>query len=436
MTKDYDFVSSMTTFILEHIPYASKEWAEANAYTILSTAVGPEKYVRSPYKPLRLNTMALMIGPSGLAMKSVVMWGFTYPILVKLGEILELDLIVPNRYSIEGMIEYLSTVSSYGAFVRDEFTAVFKETSKSYLGDSLEFLSEIYDGTMQKRYTRRTKLEQTLNVYVPIISATTPYLYKIMKPSFFVQGTGNRPRYPIYELQDNEPDFTPDFSLDMDLKKTRRFDYFAERLALFYKCPVKAIQLTPESVDVWADFNKRIREEGKKRYRKDPFDLTYTYILRSPERVLKYSALRRLSSHLTTIEKYNQPALPVMKEDILYAIEEEKKSIENFHKMLRQWKMWGRKEQATFSKRDQIWQLCSVLASAPNRMFTAQQWETTQDLVNVNAFYELKKKALVKGWIREVDRKEVTDKSERMRLEFKYPATKVFTITKEWLKIA
>lgn len=437
MTTDYGFIHGMTEFILEHCP-TNYGWAQANATALLSTAIGPEKRIRSPISPLRLNSMDMMIGPSGLAFKSAVLKGFTYPILVQLSDLIDIDVIMPNRYSIEGMIEWFANHSSHGAYIRDEFTTVFKETNKSYLGDTLEFISEMYDGTMQKRFTRRTKLEQTIGVYVPFLAATTPYLYKLMKPSFFVQGTGNRPRYIIFDVDEVNGDFEWNFSRTMELRKNKKLKEFADLLALYYKSPIRTLHLAPESEEIWKKYWKEVTRVAKERCKKDPFDLLYTYMIRGPERVLKYAGLRRLSYNVASIMN-SPPDIPIMEEDIIWGLEEDKRSFNNFTKLLREWKEWGKKDVEVTGFKDKIWQMCTVLASAPNRMLNTHQWRDQQDIVGSNTFWEYKRKAKALGWVKRLKQeelrkvKELPNEAKRLELD-RGPRIGVWTVTDKWLR--
>jgi hypothetical protein len=105
--------------------------------------------------------------------------------------------------------------------------------NKSYLGDVLEFLSELYDGSIQKRATRTVGIEESQNICINFIGASTPYIFSIMDIGFFIQGTGNRFLY-IFNDANLEP--TPkDFFL-ADISKFERdvqITSFAERLKNF-----------------------------------------------------------------------------------------------------------------------------------------------------------------------------------------------------------
>jgi len=78
--------------------------------------------------------------------------------------------------------------------------------------------------------------------------------------------------------------------------------------------------------------------------------------------------------------------------------------------------------------------MCSVLASAPEKMLNTGQWEELQDLVSLNTFYQYKRKAEAKGWVRRVKHSDITAPGDFERLELENPHTVVWTVTKEWMK--
>jgi len=436
MTEEFGFIPEFSRFICEHIP-TNYAWAEANATALLATALGPGKYILSPRKKLYCNTFDLMIGPSGLANKSVVPWGFTYPALIGLSEEVGVDLIIPTRYSIEGMIEWLAKHSSHGMYLKDEFTSVFKDTGKSYLADNLEFLSELYDGMIQKRFTKGYKLEQTHTVYVPIVAATTPYFYKLMRPDFFVQGTGNRARFTIFNVDEDTGDGEKqwDFSKAMEIRKSSKMEEFIEILKKYYECSFNCVVPDLGVIEkVWKPYSEKIEEEAKELYKHNPFDLHYSYIIRSPERALKYSTLRRFSLTIQSLERKGEE-IPIMEEDMRWAIKREEESTKAFDTMLHEWALWGKMQEQVTSQRDVIWQMCAVLAQAPNKMLASEQWRDLQDIVGVNRFYDCLRKAKVREWIKKVNHSKITDGVERERLGLdESPHTIVYTVTEKWFK--
>lgn len=352
MTEIKGLIPEFADLITKHIP-TPKEWATNIATAILSIAVGADKVVRSDIGPLHMNLWFLMVGPSGLAHKTTPLNYFAFPVLTKLTENIQHPTILPKDYSIEGFIEYLSKYCSQGGIVRDEFTTIFKQSRMDYLGSNLEFLSELYDGTMQKRFTRKTKLEQATKVYVVFLSATTPYLYTIMKPTFFIQGTGNRILYTNYDLLEDVEDVDVDdeeaFNKWLDgitkraySKRNDKISDFAEHLAGVHNSNVKYLTLEPDTSRIYLRYRKEKRQEAKQLYKNDKFNMLGSYVVRLPEFALKLSGLARISSFWKTLGETQLDELAIMEEDMKWAINKTNRHLEHFKVMLEDWRKKGR----------------------------------------------------------------------------------------------
>jgi len=104
--------------------------------------------------------------------------------------------------------------------------------------DSMEFLSELYDGNYQKRYTITHGLQEVPQMYVTLLSATTTHWLKEMDAKFFIQGTGNRFMYTYFPVEKYEtPKIDPVeyFSKGWIEKREQRFEMYAERLQGLFK---------------------------------------------------------------------------------------------------------------------------------------------------------------------------------------------------------
>jgi len=333
------FIEDYQNFILEHIP-TSDDWAESIATAILSTVL-PKQKILSRMGALRLNVWFLDIGASGLAYKSLPLRYFAIPTLEKISENLNVSLILPSRFSVEGMIEYLSQTQSQGLLIRDEFTGMFKESGKQYLQDIMEFMSELYDGMMQKRYTKKAKLESTKRVYVSMISATTPYLFKILKPEFFVQGTGNRILY-IYTDASRIGGINPDdffFGIRKEEEKENQIHKYSKLLLLLLnKTKIRNLSPMKESGERWIEYKISKDTEAKKQFTQDFYDLGYSYIARMPEMVLKLSGLYAVSRSYSTLSQTNLEELIINEEDIDWAIKKVERHYGHFNKLLQLWR--------------------------------------------------------------------------------------------------
>lgn len=347
-----DFLEEYSGLIAERVPTA-QDWIENCALTVLSNVC---HNVKLPDKlgTVKLNLWSMVIGPSGLAHKTIPLVDYVHPTLVTLNKFQERDFSLPSSFSIEGMTEYVSLrddktkkqINNVGTIVCDEFSGTFKGSrKKEYLSDLMEYLSELHDGRIKKRFTRRAKLEYVPFVYVNFISATTPYLYNILDWSFFLQGVGNRILYTVYEPKDaakfDPVDF---FSEKLDIERLRKIGVFAKRLSLIPSSNLEYIFPDEEAARMWLDYRIEKESEALKRYYADKVDIEYSYIHRMPEKVLKVAGLFRVSRSWTQIPKMRKPlrTLMITKTDMERAIAKGERHLEHYQTLLKEWAQFGR----------------------------------------------------------------------------------------------
>lgn len=337
-----DFIDEYKNMILEGIP-THEDWAEAISITMLSTALGPERYLPTMIGKLKLNVWYLTIAPSGIGFKTAPLKYFAFPTLAKITEILDYPMIMPNRYSLEGFIEYLKKGYTTGCIVRDEFTSMFKESGKQYLTDIMEFLSELYDGAVQKRYTRKSKLEEVKNVYITFIGATTPYLFKIMKADWFMQGTGNRILFIIYERtgRENETIKSDDFFMPQRLMvREQKIEKYAKILAKIHVSNLEIITPNKKAGEELLKFRNEMIKKSEMLYRKDIYDLTHSYYARMPEYAFKLSAIKCASRNVDLIlNTKNLDLLMITIDDVKWALERINKHLQYFNKLINMWRI-------------------------------------------------------------------------------------------------
>jgi hypothetical protein len=267
--------------------------------------------------------------------------------LIRASELLpdKYHLVLPSKFSVEALIKFMNT-HTLGCIIRDEFTGLLKESAgKDYLVDSLEFLSELYDGLIQKRSTIAHGVQELAHVYVTFITATTPYLYKVMKPDFYTQGTGNRINIEMFHDSD-----IPEIPVNSEeYFKGRVFesqrDNFNEEvaqvLADMRHCPIKYIQPDEEAGRLWAEYKNDCNLIAKRHYKSNAYDLHYSYLARSAETALKLSGLYAVSRkwNIITAEGYELQELIIMKADMERAIEKAKHHYQQFCLMLDAWRL-------------------------------------------------------------------------------------------------
>jgi hypothetical protein len=332
-----DFIQDLKKTILKDIP-TNPDWAESIAVTTLNAVVADRIFAVDKIGPLHPNLFFLAIGPSGLAAKTIPIKYYQFPILMKFKELTGKDVVLPNRFSIEGLISHLKSNSS-GVIVRDEFSSLFKEKNKSYLGDVLEFLSELCDGSIQKRATRTVGMEESQSICVNFIGATTPYIFSIMDIGFFVQGTGNRFLYILNEAN-LEP--TPEDFFFADLSKFERdgqITRFAERLKNFDTTlgSQKFTGLLVDDREMIAFRDEMMKKSSEAINSND--DVSQRYYVRLSEMAIKLATTKAICNFENKAMDKENRCFPIMAKDSLWAITKVRKHLEYFERLKTSWKI-------------------------------------------------------------------------------------------------
>ena len=347
--KPKGFISEFSEAILADIP-TSPDWAESIALTVEATVLGKVR-VLTKIGPLSLNLWNLMIGPSGLAYKSTPLLYYVYPTLAAVTQMIDKPVIMPGRFTLEGMIEYLSKkhekgpmqgmpLHEEGCIIRDEFTSLFKSVyRKGYMADMMEFLSELFDGTMQKRYTRSYKLEHSENVYISLLAATTPYLFSVMEREFFVQGTGNRILFTMFEPVELPVIDPENFFVSGEDQRNRILTNkeFSDKLVDMYNSNLRYIFPMPEAAKLWAEYKMEKDKEAAYKYRNNPQDLEYSYLQRMPEMSLKLAGLATVSRAQNTIAELSGDTMMIREDDMRWALMKAEKHLGHFRTLLDRW---------------------------------------------------------------------------------------------------
>ena len=300
-----NFIDELKDDIIIAMPDVSPDWAEINAIMPLSTILGGVKIVEREGL-LPLNLLAMMIGPPGIK-KSLPMFKFTKPILEATG-----DYLLPSRSSVEGFIKYVSEkedgkfLHNEGIILRDEFGGLFNQIrSTDWQSDAMEFISEMYDGTFQKRMTISGGLRNVESLYATMLTATTYQFVTRVDPQFFIQGTGNRFLYIHYSADDYEPIkndesyFFKDWG-DEHKKVIQRYATLLKNL----KDKIKSnwvIQVSDSGE--WLDYKFKCETEWKEKSIKDPLGWMHHPIKRYPELALKLGGIYQISEYIESIPR-------------------------------------------------------------------------------------------------------------------------------------
>jgi len=353
---DKGFIKDFTNHILEHVP-THPDWAESLAISCLSSCLDRDVYIVTKKGPLRLNLFFMVIGPSGLADKTVSM-DHAIELLNCFKNQTNRDVVMPSRHTVEGLMKYMDEkiegtneyANTSGIIFRDEVTSLFKEIkNKSFAADEQEFLCELYDGKIQKRYTVKHKLQGYKNVYLNFISATTPNIFKVITVGFFTQGLGNRFMFTFDEYRDPIDVDSDDFLSNPYVYFEQNHDLFVEyatRLTdISVKCPRTVIGFEDTAAEKITKYYNEKRKIAAERFKNNKFDIEYSYIVRLPEFALKLAALHCISFNEESLDII--PQLIIRDLNVNWAIKKVEKHYEHYKRMLSVWNSTTTEEMPT-----------------------------------------------------------------------------------------
>lgn len=416
-TQTRGFIEEYRDFVLQHIP-TDRLWAESIAIAILTSVL---QFFTLPtiIGNLKLNLNILGIGPSGLAHKTSPLKYFAIPLIRELQSIVGHKMQHPKSFSIEGYIEYLHKHNSTGIIIGDEFTRIIKASEGGgYLTEILEFLSELYDGLIQIRYTRSAKLEEVLDVYVTFVSATSEYLYKLLKPDLFMQGTGNRFLYVVMD----EPPFARApanfFDIQVGNPTQLRNKEFAKALSKIWN--IGEFIVSPMATEILLKYHDEMKEKAHSIYmhRADINSLEDLYLARVPEMCFKLAAIKAVSDHYLDIEKYkNLRMLAITEDQAQWAIDRSRKYFEQFQKMMKTWNAY-KQSQIRITNRDAI-DKDTVLQCVKRYGIISQQLLLKEGgFAKTNRFYDLIWTLISEGRIRQMADYEILSIPDSERVKY------------------
>jgi len=400
-----DFIKDLKSDILDAMPDVNKLWAEYNAIVTLATVL-PNARVIEKTSPLSLNLLIMIIGAPGIK-KSLPMSKFTYPILKEAGETVDIDFLLPSRSSVEGFIRYVANNEHQGVgiIIRDEFSGMFKQLRKAdWQSDGMEFLSEMYDGTFQKRVTTSHGLHYIEELYANLITATTQYFLSKLDHYFFIQGTGNRFLYCYSDPEEYEPeelDSTEYFREDWGDIRHKIINKYANKLANIYRLNITKIYVGRNVGDIWVEYKSKCEKEWKQRLIEDPQGWDYHPVKRYPELALKLAGIYAVSrdmDRLISLKSVN--SVIINASDMKNSIKLMGMNRENFRNIV-ELKNKSIPQSKPYSMEDEVRTIITVLDDT--NLITSSQWYDLQIITaNLNKFNKLKKTSVLKGWVDEI----------------------------------
>lgn len=340
--NDFDFITAYKEAILKDIP-TNEYWAEDIAVVLLST-VCSKVYTYTDVGKFSLNIWTNAIAASGIGNKTSPLKEYLIPTLVKMMKLKtdNSDYRLPVSFTTESMSKHMAEKQRNGIIVKDEVSKLFKEIrGNSYTQQLIEFLSELYDGRVDKRYTITHGLKDIEECYITFIGATTPYIYNILDKSTFVQGLGNRILFEVYKM--DRPTTTPSKRYGNSESKYRERLISIENFAKFLNDVDKLNNLhviideNSEAAKMLVDFDNSLSDQINSM--KDN-DLRRSYFDRIVLTTNKLAVLKAISSKFCRLNIQNLNdlyELPVETVDAVWAINKAKRHMRCFEQMLEQW---------------------------------------------------------------------------------------------------
>jgi hypothetical protein len=435
-----DFINDLKKDIRIAIPDISEDWAEFCAIAPLSTILHEARVIEKT-APLKLNLFMITIGPPGIG-KSIPMLDWTKSIIQRTGDLINRDLLLPPRSSVEGFIKYVcgenceepNPPRNTGILIRDEFSGMFRGLrSKDWQSEGMEFLSEMYDGTFQKRYTTRHGLNLIDDLYASLITATTPYFTSELDKEFYIQGTGNRFLYSFHDIEEYNPEKTDplDYFSEKWSFRNKKIDEYAKRLQKLYNKKIHRLIIHQEPGKLWSDYEYDCKKEWKEKLKKDPLGWDFHPIKRYPELALKLSGIYAISDKADKIIQYTDTRWEMEEHDLSIGEKHMKRAIdlldrnqENFKNLVKM-KMKYIPQKKPKSIEDMARLMARTIANSKEGILPWKEWRETQSISgNRNEIFQLRDICVRRGWVKEINQKEVPKKI-RNRFEV-YPSTKFY----------
>lgn len=410
-----DFIKDLKKDILKSTPDVSEDWAEFCSIIPLSTIL-PNTRIIERVSPLKLNLLMITVGQSGIT-KSIPLMSYTRRIVYDTGRRIGLDLILPSRSSVEGMIKYLGDGKDndlprhVGVIIRDEFSGLFKQLRKAdWQSDGMEFISEMYDGTFQKRVTTSHGLHTVDDLYANLITATTPYFLSHLDANFFIQGTGNRFLYSFHSIEDYQIEnvnYEEYFSRDWGNKRDSEIEKHVSRLVGIYNKGIRDLYVVGDGGQLWAEYKKQCDTEWKNKSVDDQAGWEHHPIRRYPELALKLSGIYCISSFIDTIPRMSIEDFIITPKHMQRAINLVERNRENFKRIIEAKRKHVPRRQP-ISIEDEAKNMLLVLASAEDKILMSGEWLNRYDgTSNKGKKDELRNYCLSKGWVKVLSYREV-----------------------------
>jgi len=211
-----------------------------------------------------------------------------------------------------------------------------------------------------------------------------------MERNFFVQGTGNRILYTIFEPPKPPNLSAEEFFVTGEKERQREGEIskLAQALGRVYKSNLRWIWPMPEAGEVWMDYKKGKDREAYKRYKANPQDVEYTYLQRLPVAALKVAGLAAVSRSYLSLPKLKGDTLMIGLEDMNWAIMKIENHLKHFRNLLEKWEITPREIAPEVHERELL-RMLAFVRDSEDGMLLQSELLSRSEMVKDKRFYNL-----------------------------------------------
>lgn len=326
----------------------------------IAATVGPKYFIMTQKGKLYLNIFTLLIGGSGISDKTTAL-NLYEKIVNEYQKKTGAKILLPSKFTPEALVQELNNQAKKtqaipeGIISSDEYTRMIKESkSREYLSTSLEFMAQLYSGSIDSNITIGRGYESVTEACVSFVSVTTFSFIEKITDEFWTQGNGVRIMYVVddqrkyREPSDTEMENFWNYSIKDETAEIAKIVDKLEKIRPSGD-PME-IELDGEARKLLGDYKKETEKKAHELF-KDVFD----YRANSYSRLFEFS-LKKAGIHAIGRMAKTGSKVSINKKDAEFGISEARKSYENFEKIDELQKS-RKKAGARITPKDEVYQV-------------------------------------------------------------------------------
>jgi hypothetical protein len=365
-TGSYDFITEYKNAILKDIP-TNENWAEDIGIVVLSMACS-KVYFYTNVGKVNLNIWINATAPSGLGNKTAPLMEYGKPTIKELTKLNQADYLFPSSFNPESAVELLNKQSK-GIIIKDELTRLLKESKAMQNGVPIEFLTHLYDGNVEKRYTITHGLRDLNEIYISLLGTTTDYLFKVMEQYNFIQGLGNRILWERYDMQREAIPVEKRYGANDDTYNARmvlikgfaKFLYKIDKLEFLHVIADPNGNAAKLLANFDIELNNKVNSLPKDDIRRSYYDRMFL-------QTNKLAVLKSISTQLNNLKVSGDSELyeiQLQESDVVWAINKAHKFLQSFEDMIKEWDKSRVKKTDVMNEEDNFKAIKEAVESTP-----------------------------------------------------------------------